>query len=86
LNNHSDNLRYATHAENQYNQQLRIDNTSGHKGICFREKRNKWVAKIQIDGITINLGYFDNKEDAIQARITRANAAFGIYTNACERI
>ena len=37
-----------------------------------------------IDGININLGYYNNIEDARDARIVAANIAFGVYTNACE--
>ena len=38
-----------------------------------------------IDGIAIILGYFDNKEDAINARVLKAHQAFGVFTNACEQ-
>ena len=39
-----------------------------------------------IDRIKIHLGSFENKEDAIAARVEKANAAFGVYTNACEKV
>ena len=85
-NNNVSNLRWATHAENSFNQCLAKNNTSGVKGVLFKKASKKWHAQIMIAGIPINLGYFTKKEDAIQARITRANEAFGIYTNACEKI
>ena len=39
-----------------------------------------------IDGVAISLGYFDSKEDAILARQTRANEAFGEFVNDCETL
>ena len=39
-----------------------------------------------IDGIQIHLGYYDNIEDAKTARINKANEAFGVYINACEKL
>jgi hypothetical protein len=85
-NNNISNLRFATSKENSQNSKLRSNNTSGHKGIYFNKRAKKWRAHIQIDGININIGYFDNLEDAKIARINRANQAFGVYTNACEKL
>ena len=85
-NNHISNLRWATNKENQQNSNMRKDNTSGIKGIYFNKGRKKWRAQIKIDGIRIHIGYFDNLEDAKLARVNRANEAFGIYTNACEKL
>ena len=86
LNNNVLNLRYATHSENSQNSKIRADNTSGSKGVSFNTKRNMWRASIMIDGISIFIGSFENKEDAIAARILKANQAFGIFTNSCEQI
>lgn len=83
-NNNINNLRWATSQENNRNRQLNANNTSGWKGIDFHKKSNKWRAQICIDGISIHLGLFDNIEDAKQARVIKANAAFGIYINSCE--
>ena len=85
-NNHVSNLRFATNKENSQNRKISKRNTSGIKGISYYKGSKKWQAYINIDGIRIYLGYFDNIEDAKQARIQRANQAFGIYTNACEKI
>jgi hypothetical protein len=85
LNNNILNLRWVTKVQNHQNQLMRIDNTSGVKGVSFHKQRNKWHARICIDRIQINLGLFDNFEDAKKARIERANQAFGVYTNSCEK-
>ena len=85
-NNHISNLRFATPKENSHNSKLRSNNTSNVKGVYFNKRAKKWRAHIQIDGININIGYYDNIEDAKIARVNRANEAFGIYTNACEKL
>ncbi len=85
-NNHISNLRWATNKENSHNSKLRSNNTSGHKGIYFNKRAKKWRAHIKIDGIRIHIGLFANLEDAKIARVNRANEAFGIYTNACEKL
>jgi len=84
LNNNINNLRWATNQENSQNRQLSSNNTSGVKGVSFHKKANKWQAHIKIDGIKIHLGYFDNIEDAKQARVIKAQQAFGVYINSCE--
>ena len=85
-NNDISNLRFATANENQQNSKLSNNNTSGCKGVYFNKRAKKWRAHIQIDGININIGYYDNLEDAKTARVNRANEAFGEYTNACEKL
>ena len=84
-NNLSSNLRWVTHKENAMNRSLNTNSISGIKGVTWHKQRRKWQAHIRIDGILIHLGCFENLEDAKQARIKRANEAFGIYTNACEQ-
>lgn len=84
--NRLENLRFATGSENQQNRVLNLNNTSGVKGVNFDRKSGKWLARIQIDGIRVHLGLFNTKEEAARARIIRANQAFGVYTNACEKL
>jgi hypothetical protein len=84
-NNNIKNLRWASNKENSQNSQKSKRNTSGIKGVYYEKKRNKWRARIMFDGINIHLGSFDSIEDAKQARIKRANEAFGVFTNLCEK-
>jgi hypothetical protein len=85
LNNNVTNLRWVTLTENQQNRTINKNSTSCHKGVYFRKQVKKWSARIQINGIRIFLGLFDNIEDATKARIDRANLEFGVYTNSCEK-
>lgn len=49
LNNKLDNLRLATRANNQMNQVLRSDNTSGVKGIHWVKRTQVWNAEIWLN-------------------------------------
>ncbi len=84
-NNNLLNLRWATRSQNNYNTGMRITNTSGTKGVSFNKSKNKWEAYIQIDMMKVDLGCFVDKQDAINARVQKANEVFGIYTNKCEK-
>lgn len=48
--NRKSNLRKCNQSENNYNQKIRKDNTSGVKGISWSEKEKSWVARIQKQG------------------------------------
>lgn len=45
------------------------NNTSGYKGVCWSKYHNKWQAYIQLHNKRVQLGYFDNIEDAVKARV-----------------
>lgn len=77
--NRKENLRICERSQNQMNQKLRSDNTSGRKGVYFDKSRNKWMASIAFGGRTKYLGRFDNKEDAIRAREEAEEKYFGEY-------
>lgn len=47
---------------------IRKDNKSGTPGVCYEPRCNKWRAYIDIGKYKKSLGYFSNKDDAIQAR------------------
>ncbi len=85
-NNNINNLRWVTNQENNFNRSISNRNTSGAKGISYDKKLNKWKAQIMFNRKTYHLGYFDNIEDAIDARKLKANNIFGNYTHQSERI
>ncbi len=80
-NNNASNLRYATRSENMRNTKRHSNNKSGIKGVFWHNQSKKWRAEIQIDGIKIHLGAYNNIEDARQARITKVKAVFGEFVN-----
>ena len=76
-NNKINNLRLATHLDNQKNRKLQINSTSGQTGVC--RKRQGWVSYISVDKKRIHLGFFADKEDAVQARIEAEKKYFGEF-------
>ena len=85
-NNKLINLRFATSRENSQNAKLCIKNKSGTKGVYWNNAKNKWTAQIKINGKSIHLGSFINKEEAINIRIQRAKNEFGEFINKCELV
>jgi hypothetical protein len=69
LNNSRANLREASSCLNNQNASLRSDSTSGFRGVGFFSLENKWKARIQIGKIRLNLGTFNEFEDAVAARL-----------------
>jgi len=61
------NLRLATRAENGRNTRIRVDNTTGFKGVCKIKGRNKWRAQIKVGNRKGAYGLFDTPEDAYAA-------------------
>ena len=68
LDNNRENLRESNKSLNGHNSKIGSNNTSGVTGVHFHKSYNKWWAYIDINSRRINLGYFENKEDAIKAR------------------
>ena len=66
--NRIENLREATHAEQQQNRSFFKNNTSGHIGVYWFKPSKKWHAQIMVDGKSIHLGYFDDFDAACAAR------------------
>lgn len=62
------NLREVTHQGNMRNRSISNNNTSGYNGVTWAKERSKWRAQIKVNGKTINLGYFQNIEDAVKCR------------------
>lgn len=79
LDNQRSNLRPATPAQNAANQPLYRNNTSGYKGVTWREDLRRWRAKIKAGGRQIHLGYFDRADDAARAYDAAAFELFGEF-------
>jgi hypothetical protein len=84
--NRIENLRWATVKENIFNSKIGKNNTSGVKGVSYKKTRNKWVAQIKINGKVTHIGSFDNKEEAIKARLKKSIEIQGQFLNQCEKI
>ena len=74
------NLRDVSQTENARNQKLHVDSSTGYVGVTFRKLANKWRAQIRAEGKNKHLGYFDNMNDAIDARKS-AETLHGYHKN-----
>ena len=84
-NNTVENLRWATNSENCMNSKIPKNNTSGFKGVTFKNQQKKWHAQIRFNNKDIHIGSYTNIEEAITARQLKANELFGEFTNKCEK-
>jgi hypothetical protein len=84
-NNTVENLRWCNRSENSINKKLQSNNTSGHRGVCFDKHNNIWISYVNINKISVKIGSFKNKEDAIEARIKKANEIYGEFIHCSEK-
>lgn len=78
LNNKWNNLREATHSQNNGNIRTHTDNKSGIKGVIFH--KGKWRATIAREkNKTKHLGTFSTKELARNAYVKAAKQYFGKF-------
>lgn len=75
------NLRYATPQQNSWNRSLGRNNTSGYIGVCWHVRQKKYVASINVNNRTINLGSFHTAEEAACVRDKAAQHYFGSFAN-----
>jgi hypothetical protein len=66
------NLRGVTASQNGRNCGVRVDNTSGLKGISWCKSRGRWEARLRFNGRKEHLGYFTCKFAAAKAYDRRA--------------
>ena len=74
------NLRETTRSQNQKNQPLRKKSKSGVSGVIWGRARGKWIAQVNVNGVTVGLGSYADKFEAICARMS-ANNKYGYHEN-----
>ena len=79
LDNRKSNLRICTTAQNEWNARKSPRNTSGIKGVNFDKRRKQWRARISCNGKRYELGFFDTKEEAKQARFEAEEKLHGEF-------
>ena len=72
-----DNCRWVSNSIQQFNKRIPKRNTSGHVGVSWNKKDQKWVSYITKDYVMHYLGRFANIEDAIKAREEAEKTFFG---------
>jgi hypothetical protein len=71
FDNRKSNLRICTQQQNSWNKKC--------IGVFFDNSKNRWCARININGKSKHLGYFKTKEEAIKARKQAEINYFGEY-------
>jgi hypothetical protein len=79
LDNRISNLRNCTFKQNSANTKKSSRNTSGYKGVFWRKGKNRFVARIKIDGKTKCLGSFEKAEDAYRVYVEAFSALRGEF-------
>jgi hypothetical protein len=82
LDNRRVNLRIATTSQNQANTGAPATNTSGFKGVSWRERDKKWRAQIRSNGVYWWLGLFDTPEAAHAAYVAASEVLHGEFARA----
>lgn len=80
-NNRIENLRAATHGENQQNQPLRKTNKSGVKGVCWVNKTKRWLAQCCVNGKKYQLGSFASIAEADEIACLARELLHGDFAN-----
>ena len=78
-NNLIDNLRGATRQQNSGNIGMFRHNTSGFKGVVYIKKKNKWDARIKINGKQVYLGRRSSAAEAALLYEAAARQHFGEF-------
>jgi hypothetical protein len=79
LDNRRDNLRVVSRSQNSMNRGMQSNNMSGHIGVAWNKKTEKWASFITKDKRRKHLGYYTDINDAIEARKEAEIKYFGEY-------
>lgn len=77
--NRRSNLRVIKKAINPINCKIYSNNTSGHKGVSWCERLNKWQTSININNKSIYLGVYTDFNKAVKIREQAEEKYFGEF-------
>lgn len=80
-NNHIENLRAATKAENNRNAKLPITNTSGIKNVHWHKKNKNWFVSLSINNRKRFFGSYADVELAELVATEARNKYYGAFAN-----
>ena len=81
LDNRDENLRIITHRENLQNRKgAQSDSRTGIRGVGWEKGKNKWRARIKINGKSILIGRFDDISEA-EAAVKAARKKYMPFSN-----
>ena len=79
LDNRRSNLRPATKAQNAQNKRPQVGCTSRYKGVSWHKQRQKWCARIGLNGKLKHLGLFKCELEAARAYNAATIELFGDF-------
>jgi hypothetical protein len=79
LDNRIENLRPADASQNQRNQKLRKDSTSGIKGVSWISTRKRWAGQVWHKGKLHRAGDFHDKEECAAAVVRLRSSLHGEF-------
>jgi hypothetical protein len=79
FDNRVENLRECFHSQNSQNSCVPKSNTSGVKGVAWCKRKNKWRARIIVDGKEHHIGFFDNLQAAKKVMNLKRIVLHGIF-------
>ena len=79
LDNRKENLRITTHDKIIVQSSVRSNKNTKYKGISFHKPSGKWRARININGKTKYLGYYENEIIAANAYEKKAVELHGEF-------
>ena len=81
LDNRKRNLRVCSVSNNAKNRSKNKNNTSGHTGVHWCKKNNKWKSRIRCDKKSYHLGFYTNVLDAAKAYNKKSLELFKEFSN-----
>ncbi len=72
-------MREATNAQNAHNARMYANNTTGVKGVTFNRHAGKYHARVKLNYVSHNLGYFDTLEEADHAVRKKRHDLHGVF-------
>lgn len=79
LDNRRQNLRPASHGQNQHNRKIQRNNTTGYKGVWFIKSRGQYRAVVKYRNKQYQVGYFTDPIQAARAYDAKARELFGEF-------
>ena len=63
-----DNCRWVSYTIQNTHLTISVKNQSGYMGVHWHKRDQAWIARIRVNGKQINIGYYHNKKEAVDAR------------------